>query len=548
MTCVTKQHVGKYTYYYESSSYRDENGKVRNKKKKIGTLNMKTNEVDYLPEYLSEHPELQSSFNVIDGKSVQAKQDTSPHDNILNHLDNVKIFGVYWFFKSIAEKIGLIPILQSVFPTIWQDIFALSCYLIASDKPVMYCDDWQSENIYFDESILTSQRISDLLTMFSFGERCSFYRQWSRLINSKEYIALDITSVSSYSENIKDCEWGYNRDGDKLKQINICLLFGQTSRLPVYQTEYSGSLKDISTLKTTLNEFSNLIGQSETMFVMDKGFYSINNIAHLVKDFKFIVNIPFTCKFVKELINSSRDSIDNPENIIFTNSAAIRGIHKVVPLCNRGKEVKIDGNAVKMKAHIYFDIERYYKERNELFEQVARAKLIAETDPDNKEYKKYIKSFLKVSKIRKGKNHNVTINHDACDKHIEFCGWWVLLSNNSDTTQEAYNIYRMKDVVEKSFWKYKNSLELDRLRVHSDERMENKIFVSFIALILASHIHNVMRVKDMYKQMSFDRVFTILAKIKSVTIDGNIFLRLLTKQQKDLLDDFDLSYPTSPVG
>jgi hypothetical protein len=34
MTCVTKQHVGKYTYYYESSSYRDEYGKVKNKKRK----------------------------------------------------------------------------------------------------------------------------------------------------------------------------------------------------------------------------------------------------------------------------------------------------------------------------------------------------------------------------------------------------------------------------------------------------------------------------------------------------------------------------------
>jgi transposase len=53
--------------------------------------------------------------------------------------------------------------------------------------------------------------------------------------------------------------------------------------------------------------------------------------------------------------------------------------------------------------------------------------------------------------------------------------------------------------VEKGFWKYKNSLGLERLRVHSDERAQNKTFIAFIALILASHVHNTMKNKELYK-------------------------------------------------
>jgi len=39
---------------------------------------------------------------------------------------------------------------------------------------------------------------------------------------------------------------------------------------------------------------------------------------------------------------------------------------------------------------------------------------------------------------------------------------------------------------------YSIQIRQGRLRVHSDEAMQNKIFVGFIALILLSHIHNVM--------------------------------------------------------
>ena len=52
MASITRQHVGKYTYLYESVSFRDELGRPRNKKTKIGKLDLKTGLPVYLPEYL----------------------------------------------------------------------------------------------------------------------------------------------------------------------------------------------------------------------------------------------------------------------------------------------------------------------------------------------------------------------------------------------------------------------------------------------------------------------------------------------------------------
>ncbi len=63
-------------------------------------------------------------------------------------------------------------------------------------------------------------------------------------------------------------------------------------------------------------------------------------------------------------------------------------------------------------------------------------------------------------------------------------------------------IYRNKDVVEKSFDNLKNDLDLHRLRIHSDAAMEGRIFIGFISLILMSYIREKMRVHDVYKRFS----------------------------------------------
>lgn len=44
--------------------------------------------------------------------------------------------------------------------------------------------------------------------------------------------------------NYEDLEWGYNRDKEKLPQINLGMYFGETSRLPVYYCTYPGSILD----------------------------------------------------------------------------------------------------------------------------------------------------------------------------------------------------------------------------------------------------------------------------------------------------------------
>jgi len=545
---VTKQRVGKYTYLYESESFWDASKKrPDNNKTRIGKIDLLTGEPVYTQEYLDA---LVSAGQSIVGMRLWDRTKEArgtigggfgnEAETALAVIDSIKDFGTVYFLRELAEKIGLLGILRDTMPGVWQEVFCLACYLIATDKPVMYCDDWVASNAGLDVGSMASQRISELLSAFGCSERNAFYRSWHDLIREREYIALDITSVSSYSEQIEACEWGYNRDGDDLPQVNICMLFGEDSKLPVYQTVYSGSLRDVSTLKATISEFAALTGCTDIMIVMDKGFFSAKNVIMLLNEdggkqqYRFLMSVPFTSKFAKGQVESERKDIDRIENVILTSGSPVRGIHKL----------RAWSGGSKLDTHVFFNPEKAVKERNELYGYVTSLARQAVADPNNEKLASEYRKYLIVRKSQQNSDGvTVSIREDIVAKELETVGWFVLISNHIEDSQVAHDVYRMKDVVEKGFLRYKSNLGLDRLRVHSDDRMQNKIFVAFISLILSSAIYETMKRKEPLKRMTLDRLILILAKLKSATVNGSTILRPMTKDQTDILQAFDIQPP-----
>ena len=91
-------------------------------------------------------------------------------------LNTVKDFGVTYFLRHLAYDIELIQVLKKAIPFRWKELFTLACYFVTADKPIMYCEDWISENECPDIGVMPSQRISKLLTGFGYSERRLFYK------------------------------------------------------------------------------------------------------------------------------------------------------------------------------------------------------------------------------------------------------------------------------------------------------------------------------------------------------------------------------------
>ena len=69
---------------------------------------------------------------------------------------------------------------------------------------------------------------------------------------------------------------------------------------------------------------------------------------------------------------------------------------------------------------------------------------------------------------KEGKGYTVNLRENVVEAELETSGWLIIISNFVADTKEAIKIYREKDIVEKGFQRLKNSLDLGRLRVHSD--------------------------------------------------------------------------------
>jgi transposase len=68
------------------------------------------------------------------------------------------------------------------------------------------------------------------------------------------------------------------------------------------------------------------------------------------------------------------------------------------------------------------------------------------------------------------------------------------------------------DVIEKGFLCLKRSLDLGRLRVHSQESIQNKVFIGFIALIMLPEINSIMSDKGICSKMGMKQLIKALGK------------------------------------
>jgi transposase len=202
------------------------------------------------------------------------------------------------------------------------------------------------------------------------------------------------------------------------------------------------------------------------------------------------------------------------------------------------------GDGRKLHTHIYFNAARAALKRDELYAHVALLKKVAESGTWDRDLDSDISKYLIVRASQKTESgRSISIRQEVLDRELETVGWMVLISNHVEDGRRALEIYRAKDVVEKGFMRLKNSIDLGRLRVHSQNRMQGKVFIGFIALVLMSHMNKIMLEKNLYKKMTMKGLILEMRKLRVQRIRGHRILYPLSKLQKELFQAFGVPVP-----
>jgi transposase len=436
----------------------------------------------------------------------------------------VASYGNAYSLLELAESLGLRSILEQCFPEKWRQMLITSLYMLCEGNIMMYIDDWFDETDVPLPGRIDDHQCSRLFASISYDERVYFFKEWIKLRSEIEYIAYDVTSVSIYSKGLDSAEWGYNRDNDQLPQVNLGMFYGSESCLPVYYDMYNGSIVDKSQLICTITAAEQL-GISNARFVLDRGFVTEDNLTYMDKNGHFFVTaLPGHLVDAKKIIDSCKDSIRKSANRISE--------FNVYAL-----PVDIDIYGFQMKAHVYFDTNKQATDEKELYARIERLQADLEGIGKKKRVTKKYTDFFVVQQ-EKAEQFSFTRDNDKIDEKLSRTGFFILMSNDSNmNSQDVLRIYRRRGVIEENFDQLKNDLDFRRLRTHMNRTTDGKVFVGFIALIIRSHMLNMIKNATETKQFTMKKILMELRKIKSITFeDSRRIVMPLTKLQRVILE------------
>ena len=182
---------------------------------------------------------------------------------------------------------------------------------------------------------------------------------WIEQLDKPKSLILDTTSHSTEAQQIIDAEWGYNRDCERLPQVNLSLVMEREHRLPLYYRTLSGSIPDIASLGKTAQILREL-GLNEFSFVLDHGFHSHDNLVELimVKE-DFTIGVPLTSQQAKEFNSRLRPSLEDSRNGFLEGKRVHYGIKDVWTI----EDPRLDGGRRDLPAWIFLDPERTQHQR-----------------------------------------------------------------------------------------------------------------------------------------------------------------------------------------
>ena len=179
--------------------------------------------------------------------------------------------GVSHLLDEISSLSMISADLQACFPKDHRAILSLAYYLVSESEAPMYrFGHWARNHTHPFGAELTSQRISEVFSRISYDGVMRFFARQRARYGDKEHLVYDITSISSYSELLRQVRYGENKGGEPLPQLNLALVFGQTSMMPVYYRTLPGNVTDVTTLRKLLRDLQ-LMDIGKTRPVLDRG-------------------------------------------------------------------------------------------------------------------------------------------------------------------------------------------------------------------------------------------------------------------------------------
>jgi hypothetical protein len=424
----------------------------------------------------------------------------------------VKMFGFIALLETAAKEVGVWQSLKKVFPRDWQQQMAIVEAMMSYPDRALYRPKhfhdvcWHTlVDAPTEYSITKALKAADPEAMQrffnDFEKRTKKKRVEKNPLEDMVVCALDTTSISTFSAMLEAAKYGKNKEHDDMVQVNLLMICDDATGIPLYFRSLPGNYSDKNVLETTVKELKSAEFRKGTIIVMDRGFYSMDNVTMLLRsNFRFLVGMPLTAGYYRDAIREAFDTILDTENYCSVSGkyAWSKTIGIDAPRRGRGP------NSYEVGLYLFLDPQKLASDRDKLVRKFAQCKADLEADPTLYKKGSFFKKYYVLGRNSEGMVANVENNTDAQRDKMKECGFFGYLGPAGLTTERVLELTRNRDYIEKDYEGYKTRMRRPR---HSlEEHLEGKIFLVYVAVILEMWIRRRMDEYVLYDSYTFNDV------------------------------------------
>ena len=455
--------------------------------------------------------------------------------------------GAFIVIRKIIEEYRIPDMLGIYFEPkdreLFMDLMAYS--IITENNAGQYYPGYAFNHPLFtsDMRIYSDSKVSDFLHGIEQDQRIGFLNDWNEKRDHREkiYISYDSTNKNCQAGDIRLVEYGHAKDDKGLPVFNYSIAYDTTNREPLFYEEYAGSIVDISQLQYMLEKAKGY-GYKKAGFILDRGYFSKENIEFMDKSgYDFVIMVKGMASLVNEMVLENKGTFENKRD------------HSI-------RKYGVYGTTVKRKLyasdekdryfHIYHSDAKQAAEREQVevkIEKIARylksreGKVYEPSDRIEEYFEPFVSDKDKVFLFAREKK-------EVIEREIDLCGYFCIVTSQKMTAKEAIELYKSRDASEKLFRGDKSYLGNKSMRVYTDESISAKVFIEFVALVVRSRMHTLLkdeeeRLDTRQNYMNVPAAIRELEKIEMIRGIDNIY-RLdyaVTATQKTILNAFGIN-------
>ena len=444
---------------------------------------------------------------------------------------------------KIIEDVGIDDLLREIHGEESGIIKDIICYMIIQQTSAMqHYPEYAFRHLGSSGKVYDDSRISDMFkNNIRMSEIEEFLEGWNNIQAEKTgiYISFDSTNMNTKAEGIDMAEFGHAKENNDIPQVNLSYAVKQSNATPLFYEMYPGSIIDNAQCSYMVDQ-ARAYGYKDVGFILDRGYFSIKNIKYFDENnYGFIMMIKVNSKITDDHLKEAMLPLRTKNEYYIPE-------HGVYGLTMEGKLWEADQK--NRYIHIFYDNIRGNEERNRYLDQIEQKEKMLEKKVDEKIrreeelllYKKHFKlNYDDYGYLESYKRNQRSIK-DCTDR----LGFFILVTSEKMSAADALQIYRDRDSTEKIFRALKTGLEYDTYRVHSQQSLEGKTHIMFIASIVRNHLFHVLK-KNRGKDKRNFTVPAAISELEKVIVikdkNGKYIRRYgLTAKQKKILNPFGI--------